>query len=92
MGGIFTNRLLLKKNRLLYSYCFLEIFVGDKDVMEGSKVIIIPQSPHWEKLSKYLVGSFHVSYCSVFYYANRNCYFSSCFILYSRSVLFCAVF
>ena len=31
-------------------YCFLEIFVGDKALMEGNKVVMadLPSSPRWE--------------------------------------------
>ena len=46
-GGIFDNSLLFKSNRLLFPYCFLEIFVGgDKALMEGDKVVIGASSPH----------------------------------------------
>ena len=37
-GEIFNNRLLFKNNRLLFSYCLLEIFMGDMVLMEGDKV------------------------------------------------------
>ena len=36
----FNNRLLFKNNRLLFSYCFLEILCGDKALMEGDKVVM----------------------------------------------------
>ena len=39
-GEIFNNRLLFKKNKLLFLYCFLEMFWGDKALMEGGKVVI----------------------------------------------------
>ena len=44
MGG-FLTKAIFKDNRLLFSYCFLEIFVGDKAVMKEDKVVI-GGSPH----------------------------------------------
>ena len=38
--GIFNNRLLFKNNRLLFSYCFLEILWGDNAWMEGHKAMM----------------------------------------------------
>ena len=39
MGRIFNNRLLFKNNRLLFPYCFLEIFVGAQGLDGGDKVV-----------------------------------------------------
>ena len=33
--GIFNNKVLFENNKLLFPYCFLRIFVGDKALMEG---------------------------------------------------------
>ena len=37
-GGIFNNRLLFENSRPLFPYCFLEIFVGEEALMEGTKL------------------------------------------------------
>ena len=37
-GGIFNNRLLFENSRPLFSLLFLEIFVGEKALMEGTKL------------------------------------------------------
>ena len=36
-GGIFNNTVLFENNKLLFPYCFLKSFVGDKALMEGTK-------------------------------------------------------
>ena len=39
-GGICTNSLLFKNKRCCFPYCFLQIFVGDKTVIETDKVMM----------------------------------------------------
>ena len=36
-GGIFNNRLLFKENKILFPYCFLEIFVGGQGLDGGGQ-------------------------------------------------------
>ena len=38
--GIFNNRVLFENNKLLFPYCFLRIFVGDKALDGGDEVVM----------------------------------------------------
>ena len=56
MGGIFNNGLLFKNDRLLFSYCFLEIFVGGEG-FDGGRQSRDRGSPSPPPLGKTLIIS-----------------------------------